>query len=361
MRGADALEATGAAVARLGARPLIVRGEVGFARVADRLRAALGAVELATTEVAHEGPVTAAAVERLADRVRDGVHDAVVGVGGGRVLDAAKGAADRSGAPFVAIPTSPATCAATTALTVLYDTTWVWQGPAPTRGCPALVVLDSVVLASAPDRLLAAGVLDALCKVEEVRIAARTAPAGDPWLAAALAVCDALAAWVDPAMGALADGLPSDPPARAALAEAVVVLPGLVAGLAGEGNKLAAAHAVHNALTRVHDHHRSLHGELIGFGLLVQAALDGADDAALATRAAWTARLGVDTSLEGLGCGGYVRSPGPVLAWLAAAPALQRAFPAASEADLARAIEHADRVAREPAGGTCPRPSPAPA
>ncbi len=360
LRGEGALDATGVSVAQLGTRPLIVHGEVGFALVADRLRASLAGAVPSVAEVAHAGAVTAEAIDRLAHHALAGGHDVVVGVGGGRVLDAAKGAADRVGAPFVAIPTSPATCAATTALSVLYDDAWVWQAPSPTRACPELVVLDPTILAAAPDRLLAAGVFDALCKVEEVRIATRTVQTSDPWRDAALAVCDALAAWVDPAAGALAAGLPQAPADRTALAEAVVVLPGLIAGLAGEGNKLAAAHAVHNALTRVPDHHRSLHGELIGFSLLVQAVLDGADDAALTARVAWMAGLGLDASLNALGCGGYVEAPEPVLAWLSAAPALRRAFPDTDEDTLARAIERADRAARHRGTGLAPHPNAVP-
>ena len=233
-RGDGALDATGAAVARLGARPLLVHGEVGFALVADRLRTSLAAADRTARETAHAGPVTAAAIERLAQSTRRPAGTTSWSASAAAACSTRpRGRPTAWARPFVAIPTSPATCAATTALSVLYDDAWVWQAPAPTRACPTLVVLDPVVLAAAPDRLLAAGVLDALCKVEEVRIASRTAPPATPGSDAALAVCDALAAWVDPATGALTDGLPSAPDVRAALAEAVVVLPGLIAGLGG--------------------------------------------------------------------------------------------------------------------------------
>jgi glycerol dehydrogenase len=345
LRGEGALETVGEEVARLGARALLVHGEHGIASVESALQASLAEAGVTSAATPHLGLVTSSAVDQLVNTVRTGRHDLVLGVGGGRVLDAAKAAAHGADVPYVAVPTSPATCAATTALSVLYDEGGVWQGPAFVPACPALVVLDPAVLATAPDRLLAAGVLDAWCKVEEVRLAAPAVVAPDAMLETALATCDVLARSVDPATGALANGLPVDPTERATLAETVIVLPGLIAGLAGEGNKLAAAHAVHNAFTLLSDHQGSLHGELVAFGVLVQAALHGADDATLSARIRWIETLNVTPTLSALGCRAYHDDPRPVLAWMMAAPALRRAFPSVTESHLHDVISRIDGLA----------------
>lgn len=347
LRGPGTLASLGEQVAAIGPRPLLVHGERGFAAAAKAIRAGFANAGTVADEVAHLGHVTDDALDRLAARVALGRHGVVVGVGGGRVIDAAKGAAHLSGTPFVAVPTSPATCAATTALSVVYDAQGAWQGALFATRCASLVVLDAGLLASAPDRLLAAGAIDAWCKVVEVRLAARsatTSAGSDVLLGAALALCDDLARLVDPANGALSEGLPTAPATRTALAEAAIVLPGLIGGLAGEGNKLAAAHAVHNALTRLPGHHGALHGELVAFGILVQAALDGADDGTLTARVRWLARLGVDASLAALGCGAHHDDPEPVLDWLVAAPALLRAFPGATRRSLADAVARVDAL-----------------
>ena len=44
----------------------------------------------------------------------------IFGMGGGKALDTAKGAAERAGLPVFTFPTIAATCAATTALSVVY-------------------------------------------------------------------------------------------------------------------------------------------------------------------------------------------------------------------------------------------------
>lgn len=352
-RGWGSLASAGRPIAALGSRPLVVHGAAGRTRIATPLHASLTEADVDPTYLRHDGPVTNQALDAVSQAVQDGLHDLVIGVGGGRVLDLAKGAAHRACIPCVTLPTSPATCAAVTALTVLYDSNGAWRGSSMAPTCPALVVVDTEVLAGTPDRLLAAGVLDALAKVEEVRIAADVAGLTrsrvDPWVDAALASCTTLTTWVDPTSDALSEGLPSAADTRAALAEAVVVLPGLIAGLAGEGNKLAAAHAVHNAMTQVAEPRGgtpvAMHGEGVGFGLLVQACLAGADDANLMRRIEWTRRIGVDVTLERLGWARYRDVPQTVLSWLAEAPAMVRTFPTADVRTLGSAIDRVDRLA----------------
>ena len=345
VRGPGVLAELGAEVARLGRHPLLVHGGLGYARVRPAIDAALDGAGLDTVRARHDGHVTPGAIAVLRSAAVAAGRDTVVGVGGGRVLDAAKAAAAAAGLPFVAVPTSPATCAAVTALTVAYDAAGVWAGPIAMAACPDVALLDHAALAAAPDRLLAAGVLDALVKVSEVRLASRRAAAPDTLLRAALALCDELGRLVDPATGALAAGWPPAPAARAALAEAVVVLPGLIAGLGGEGNKLAAAHAVHNALTLLPGHDRSLHGELVAVGLLLQDALDGAGDAALVRAIDWMRGLGIDPSLAALGCGDVLDDPVAVLERMHAAPSLRRAFPDVSREALWRTLRRVDRLA----------------
>ena len=350
VRGPGVLDELGAEVGRLGRRPLLIHGALGYARIQPAVDVTLDRADLDTVRARHDGHVTLSAIAALRSVGIETGRDVVIGVGGGRVLDTAKAAAQEAGLPFVAVPTSPATCAGVTALTVAYDAEGVWTGPIPIAACPDVALLDHGALAAAPDRLLASGVLDALVKVSEVRLASRRAAAPDTLLRAALALCDELAELVDPAAGAFADGWPPASATRAALAEAVVVLPGLIAGLGGEGNKLAAAHAVHNALTLLPGHDRSLHGELVAVGLLLQDALDGAEDAALARAIAWMHGLGIDPSLAALGCGDVLDDPVAVLERMHAAPSLQRAFPGVSREALWESLQRVAELAVAAAG-----------
>ena len=321
LRGDDAIEALAARFGA-GARVLVVHGPVGFQAVRERLAAALERVAAVAVATLHEGPCCAAAIEAhvaVAERER---VDWVLGVGGGRVIDAAKGAAQRTRRRFASLPTSPATCAATAPTVVLYDDHGAHVEAMEGGTSAAACALDPALLAAAPDRLLVAGVLDAWATVHEVRLTAARLPRVGATTRAALALVDDLAALLREHAGAAVAAGPGGArdaallPRRALVAEAVVVYPGLIGGLAGADAKLALAHPLHDALTHLPGAHAALHGEKVAFGTLVQLRLaghggrtDGAasDDAArvaaMRDEAATYAALGARVDLAALGCG----------------------------------------------------------
>ena len=58
------------------------------------------------------------------------------------------------------------------------------------------------------------------------------------------------------------------------VAEACGLTAGVMGGLGGARCRTVAAHAVHNGLTQLEACHSSLHGEKVGFGILVQLRLE---------------------------------------------------------------------------------------
>ncbi len=130
-----------------------------------------------------ETAITAAAAQVDADWL--------LGVGGGRVIDVAKGAAHQTGRPYAALPTSPATCAATAATVVVYDADGRHLMVREDGPAVAACALDPGLLAGAPDRLLAAGIVDAWAKVHEVRLTSGRAGPGSSTTRAARALLDA--------------------------------------------------------------------------------------------------------------------------------------------------------------------------
>lgn len=348
LRGRGAMARAAAPLARLGPRLLVVRGALGMDRLGWDLEGALRAQGVTSSVVRHEGPCSDSAAEKLMAELRRFGADAILGVGGGKVLDTAKAAADDAGVPFAALPTSPATCAAVTAIAVTYDDdgTFVWTRPVARP--PELVVLDPDLLAAAPDRLLAAGILDAVAKVHEVRHTLGAAGAASVTGRAALVSCDDLETLLeehaDEALGRHGGEV------RTLVAEACVVYPGLIGGLAGEEAKIALAHPLYNALTALPGSRVSLHGELVAFGVLVQIVLSGGDEARVRREAARYARLGLACHLAPLGCGDVLAAWGPELATRTVAmEPVRRFFPHVDAPALLDAVLQVDTWARDEA------------
>jgi glycerol dehydrogenase len=350
LRGEDAIALLGARLRALGAkRVTIVHGAVGFARVEGRLATALAAGPTPSHH-AHVGPCSAAAIDAAAASARAAGADWILAVGGGRVIDTGKGAATELGVPCAALPTSPATCAATAPTVVVYDERGRHREAREAGPSVALTALDPTLLASAPDRLLRAGIADAWAKVHEVRLTAAGAQPLAATTRAAVALLHDLAELLAThGAEAVAGGA-----SRALVAEAVVVMPGLIGGLAGRDAKLALAHPIHDALTALPGSIAALHGEKVAFGSLVQLYLAGPDgiawrgrvrdEEAFAQEALRYRRIGLDASLSALGCAEAATLAGSVDVARRALedPAVDQALPGLDAATLAEAIRAVD-------------------
>ena len=356
-RGAAGL--AGTEVAAVGKSALLVHGDVGYGLLKDELLAGLAAAGVSVTEARHEGYCGEATARRLADRGEAAGCDVVLAVGGGRVLDTGKSAADMLGAPCVLVPTSPSTCSAASAVVVDYTPDGTHIGGRMVRPSVASLV-DPEFLARAPDRLLVSGIVDALAKALEVRLGVGRIDGPGAEVVAAVTLSDDLERiLMEHAVAAVAAGPePLDAPVsaeadagrtpRQLVAEASLLWPGLIGSLAGERARLAAAHAMHNALTVLPGSHVSLHGELIAFGILVQLVLQDRADDALAKTAAWFADLGCPCDLEALGCGAFLTDEATrtqVLERACAMVPMLATFPGIEPARLERAMRTADEVA----------------
>lgn len=286
-------------------RPALLISAGGRRRDGAGIVRGLRAADLDPVEVTFGGECSEEEVERMADALRAETPpvDCVVAVGGGKCVDAGKCVATRLGVPVVICPTVASNDAPCSALSVMYAPEGAFAGVEFFPQSPAVVAVDTRVVAEAPLRYLVAGMGDAMATWYEARTCyenpdARSAVGARPTrtalalgeLCAGILFADGLAAAEAVWRGEVTDAL-----------EDVVEANTLLSGIGFESGGVAAAHSVAQGFTLVPAVHANyLHGEMVAFGLLTQLVLEERHDEARKV-AEFFARVGLPVHLGHLG------------------------------------------------------------
>ncbi|MGB3423847.1 MAG: glycerol dehydrogenase [Castellaniella sp.] len=303
VQGPGALAQLGACAAALGARRPFVIVDTGILNVLQpALMRGLGDLAADTTCVAFAGECTRAEIERLSGLAATAGADLIVGVGGGKTIDSAKGVRIQCGKPIFIVPTIASNDSPTSRLVVLYTQEHAVDAVLRMPTNPDLVLVDTDVLVKAPERFFVSGIGDALSKKFEAEqcIGSRRNNFYDaqaPLLAQAVAnLCyDIVRQDAESALNAVRRKQADDAFERTV--EATILL----SGLAFENAGLSISHSLTRGLSAVPGSAGALHGEQVAFGLLVQLLLEGKSADFMADLLAFYERVGLPRSLTALG------------------------------------------------------------
>ena len=283
-------------------RPAVLMTEGGKRRFGGRVEKSLSCVGIETCVEIFYGECSIEEVERLAGIIRTTEVDSVIAVGGGKCIDAAKCVAFRLGVPVVICPTIASTDAPCSAVSVMYSPEGVGRGPEFFRNSPALVIVDTGIIAASPIRHLVAGMGDALATFYEARTCFQN-PSGRNMLGAritiaALALAELCANTVfEDAHSAI------DAAKRCAVSpslDRIIEANTLLSGVGFESGGLAAAHAMAAGMTAIPVLRREyLHGELVAIGLVAHLILEGELEEARRV-ARFMAEIGLPVTLQQL-------------------------------------------------------------
>ena len=270
LRGENILSQSGSAIAAFGKRPLIVGGNHTLEIIQPYLQPIIQEYKLEPAQASYLPDCTESSLTKLRDTVATHKADFIIGVGGGKALDTAKLLADQCQISIVTIPTSGATCAAWTALSNIYSETSAFQYDVTLARCPDLLILDYSLIRTAPQRMLVAGIGDAIAKWYEASVSSgkSTATLTIAAVQQARILRDIL---LQKSTAALENARGDD---WREVVDATVLLAGVIGGIGGANCRTVAAHAVHNGLTHIQSAHHPLHGEKVAYGILVQLRLE---------------------------------------------------------------------------------------
>lgn len=272
----DILTKSGDNILHYGKKAYVIGGPKALQAAWPEMKKSFKASGLAYVKETYSGFTSDSKIQELLNAVHANGCDVIVGVGGGKILDLVKAVGLGNGIPVIAIPTSSATCAACTPLSMIYTD----QGAAVRADRydeeVSLVLADDNILARQPSRLLASGILDSMAKYIEIAngnpdIKLETDDIGR-YSAFALAgiLYDLLIKYGPQAYKDVSEKRPTKIVHDVTFTS--IALTGVVTGLMRSYNQTAIAHSLYGAIRTYYFQESAdyLHGEIVAAGLIAQ-------------------------------------------------------------------------------------------
>ena len=153
----------------MGSRILILMSEGGFRRFWPAIETSCAGTSAGLLPVLFGGECSWTELQRVVSCGKEGNASRTFGIGGGKVLDTAKGAAFLARLPVGIMPTSAATDSPCSSLSVVYHEDGTFDRYLFLDRCPDTVLVDTQWICKAPPALLAAGMGDAMATWFEAR------------------------------------------------------------------------------------------------------------------------------------------------------------------------------------------------
>ncbi|RJG05436.1 glycerol dehydrogenase [Noviherbaspirillum cavernae] len=296
LQGPGAIRELGSLLREFGSRlPLVVADDIVRQAAGRELDEALASAGITARHARFPGECTAAVIGGLAEEAASSGIDMVIGFGGGKTIDTAKGVAKALGCRLFIVPSIASNDSPTSRLIVLYNEQHMVAGVETMVRNPDVVLVDTAIIARAPARFFIAGLGDALSKKFEAaqcHLAGGKNFFGTESLSTARLLADRchdtiLEFGLDAVAQVQVHGTPNEAVERCV--EASVLL----SGLGFESGGLSLSHALTRGFTAHAQLSRFLHGELVGFGTIVQLIAEDRSAAEVRKHARFCHSLGL--------------------------------------------------------------------
>ena len=277
-----------------------------FASMHDLLKTQYEADGQSFQAAQFENEVTVEWIHAHAEAAKACGANVIMGIGGGKSIDTAKGVANELQLPVVIIPTSASTDAPTSALSVIYKENHEHSHAINYIKSPDMVLIDSTIIANAPVRFLVSGMGDAMATWFEAQANAasnsgnyicqeagcfrRTRTA----MKIAQFCYETILDFGEAAKIANENHVVTD------ALEAVIEANTLMSGLGFENTACACAHAVGDGITATPNGAATLHGEKVAFGTLCQLVAENASWETIKEYVEFCKKVGLPTTLADL-------------------------------------------------------------
>ena len=260
-------------ILRLGAKPLIIGGPKSVKLIMGLCEEELAKEGIDPTICVHTGACSRSWAEKYKKIAYENGCTLILGIGGGKCLDLAKCAATFAGLDLICVPTSVATCVASSSVCIMYHDDGTPDGSVAMDKEVDVVIADTDVIATAPKRTLAAGIFDSIAKLPEVVHNAKINTYRDCPLEKYICTVNSQAIYdflIGEGKNIYDNGLKSGRFTDVILTN--LLHTSVVSGFSCGVNQLALAHGLYDFMRRsfTKEAANMLHGEIVAVGILMQ-------------------------------------------------------------------------------------------
>jgi len=278
-QGLGLLDEIGEACSTFGTRPLVVADTFVQNEFRTRLNRSFSKSNITPIYLNFAGECSPEAIAEATKMAIESECDSIIGMGGGKAIDTAKGVKIETRLPIIIVPTVASNDSPTSRLAITYTKEGEFIGPRFLPFNPEAIFVDTAIIANAPTRFFIAGIGDALVtkfEADQCRAAGAKNFFGGQPTEAAMALSDHCYRIVRQyGARAVAD---VDRNEVSEAVEKVTEANVLLSGLGFEGCGVAGAHAIGMALSLLPEIKGILHGEEVAIGLLAQFVLEDRGD-----------------------------------------------------------------------------------
>jgi len=283
IQGKGYISKCGDEVKRVGTSAILIGDDTSLNLTREKIADSMTAAGLKYEFIVHNGTCNDEAATKIASYAKEKGYDVIVGVGGGVIMDFAKVCAHFADMPVINIPTSSATCAAYTPLSVRYTPEGKTVGTMHFENEVNAVIADTEIMAAQPVRLLLAGVFDSLAKFLEIKHRYNekdeSYPLGlDYAYVLSKRSYDFIVSKIQKCLDDIKKGEITED--FETLIFTLIAVTGVISGIARGSNQTALGHKFYET-TRFFFPEESkpyLHGEIVGVGLLLQNHFNGEEE-----------------------------------------------------------------------------------
>lgn len=280
VQGAGYISKIADEVLRCGRTPLVVGGKTALSIAQEKIEQSLKEKCNKYEFIVHTGTCNDERAKEIADYAKEKGFDVIVGVGGGVICDFAKVCGYFAKLPTINVPTSSATCAAYTPLSVRYTPDGRTVGSLHYEYEVDCVLVDTEIMAHQPVRLFLAGVFDSLAKFVEIKHRFTEDTEDYPiGLDYAYAMSKYSYKLLDENTQKCIDDMEKGEISHEVdnIIFTTIAATGVISGIARGSNQTALAHKFYETTRLIYPEKAKpyLHGEIVGVGLLLQNYFNG--------------------------------------------------------------------------------------